>query len=299
MLSIQCQYLIHTLIAKHELPQSFLDQSERIYAPLSKHLADLAVGKKTLIVGIQGVQGSGKSTAAAFLNVILRTEHQLKVVTTSIDDFYLSKQQRERLSKQVHPLFKVRGVPGTHDTGLLMQVLSAIRRGESFELPNFDKAIDDRALDLTQIDGEIDILILEGWCVGLGPQEPERLNAPVNDLERCEDRTQIWRRTVNAQLEGEYSRLFEQIDCLITLQAPGFDSVYNWRLQQEQKLIENLKRNNRSVEQTLNAEQIKRFIAHFERLSRHALESMPAKADFLLKLNACHNIESLSVIKRS
>jgi len=93
-------------------------------------------------------------------------------------------------------------------------------------------------LNARRIGGEIDILVQEGWCAGVGPQESDGLNDPVNDLERFEDRTQTWRRTVNAQLERDYGRLFEQLDYLITLQAPDFDSVYTWRLLQEQKLVE-------------------------------------------------------------
>ncbi len=44
----------------------------------------------------------------------------------SIDDYYLSKIERLRISQKVHPLLITRGVPGTHDIKKLKEAFRAI-----------------------------------------------------------------------------------------------------------------------------------------------------------------------------
>ena len=39
----------------------------------------------------------------------------LNVVVLSLDDFYLTRDERNALARTVHPMLQVRGVPGTHD----------------------------------------------------------------------------------------------------------------------------------------------------------------------------------------
>ena len=42
---------------------------------------------KPIVLGITGLQGSGKSTWAARIVEILTSEHQLQTITVSLDDF--------------------------------------------------------------------------------------------------------------------------------------------------------------------------------------------------------------------
>ena len=94
------------------------------YLPLSRWLYSIYVkDKKTKIVGLSGGQGAGKSTITAILKFILQKEYGLKICIFSIDDFYKTKNERIKMSKQVHHLFLTRGVPGTHDVNLLNKTL--------------------------------------------------------------------------------------------------------------------------------------------------------------------------------
>ncbi|MGH8517079.1 MAG: kinase, partial [Panacagrimonas sp.] len=121
----------------------------------------------------------------------------------------------------------------------------------------------------------------EGWCVGTPPQTPGELLAPINRLEAEEDRDSCWRRYVNAQLATTYTRLFARLDGLVFLQAPGFEVVHRWRLQQEA--------GNAAAApdgaHVMSAADLERFIAHYERLTRHALRVLPDRADVVIELD--------------
>ena len=65
---------------------------------------------------------------------------------SSIDDFYKTLEERKKMSHMVHPLFKTRGVPGTHDINLIKNFFIAIKKKnfKKTKLPKFNKSIDDR-----------------------------------------------------------------------------------------------------------------------------------------------------------
>jgi D-glycerate 3-kinase len=198
-------------------------------------------------------------------------------VSLSLDDIYLTRAEREELARTVHPLLRTRGVPGTHDVALGLQVIAALERGEAALLPRFDKGTDDRAPQSAwdRAPANTRLLIFEGWCTGAVPQDEAALAEPVNALERDEDPDGSWRAHANRALAGEYRALFGRLDLLILLAAPGFETVYGWRCQQEQVLHQ------RGAPQAMSDEAIARFIAHYERLTRHILSEMPARADMV------------------
>jgi len=301
------QDALEAAIGQHRLPADFSHTIDQWYRPLAKKIVSKrGLGNRTFVLGIQGTQGSGKSTLAEFLRIIFEQEHELSSAVLSIDDFYLKRCERERLASDVHPLLITRGVPGTHDLGLAtkaLQNLSQLRANDSMQLIRFDKALDDRAEEAhwPTIHGPVNIVILEGWCIGLPPQKDERLNTPVNALEQDEDPNGTWRRYVNRQLATGYQELFQALDALTVLSAPSFECVYEWRLLQEQKLMEK----QRGFEQNapvpvsdttshlLSPNQVKRFISHYQRLTEHGLQTLPGKADWLLPLNGQHEITAL------
>jgi D-glycerate 3-kinase len=242
--------------------------------------------KECLVVGLCGSQGSGKSTLTAILQHLLQ-ERGLSVATLSLDDVYLTRRAREALAGNVHPLLRTRGVPGTHDMSLALQTLAALRREGTVAVPLFDKARDDRRPtdEWAQVRAPVDVILFEGWCVGAVPQSAESLREPVNSLEKAEDADGTWRRYVNDALGQAYRLLFGQIDFLILLAAPGFEVVHRWRLEQENTLRRNLGPG-ADVSQLLSAQQLERFIAHYERLTRHILSEMPERADMVVRLDA-------------
>ncbi|MEO5627185.1 MAG: kinase, partial [Dokdonella sp.] len=113
------------------------------------------------------------------------------------------------------------------------------------------------------------------------------LARPLNALERDEDRDGRWRRWVNAQLADTYANLWKKIDALIVLQAPSFTCITQWRDEQEQAL------RRRNAPRAMDAESVARFLLHYERLSRHALRELPARADVHVLLRANRSVRQI------
>jgi D-glycerate 3-kinase len=266
------------------LPPGYRALIERVHVPLATRLAARAHAKGSLlIVGLCGTQASGKSTLVASLARLLQGEG-LEVAVLSIDDLYLGHAERQELARRVHPLLATRGVPGTHDVALGMQIFAALDAGRELELPAFDKAQDDRrpAGGGPRVPAGLQVLLFEGWCVGARPQAEVELVEPVNALERDEDADGRWRRFANGHLAGGYQALFARLDELILLQAPSFESVLAWRTLQEHKLRDRLRCEGQPLARVMSDAQLARFIAHYERLTRHILREMPARADVLI-----------------
>jgi D-glycerate 3-kinase len=236
-----------------------------------------------LVTGLCGTQASGKSTLVASVANLLRAEG-LRVAQLSIDDLYLGHAERQQLARTVHPLLATRGVPGTHDIALGLTIFDALAAGQPIELPAFDKAQDDRksAGSGTVVAPGLQVLLFEGWCVGARPQEAAALVEPVNALERDEDRDGRWRRFANEHLAGDYQQLFARLDELVLLAAPSFEAVLGWRQLQEHKLRDRLQAEGQPLARVMTDAQVARFIAHYERLTRHILAEMPARADVVI-----------------
>lgn len=219
---------------------------------------------RRIVVGLAGAQGSGKTTMAERLAGALGGRG-LRTAVLALDDFYLTRAQRDALARRVHPLLATRGVPGTHDLDLLNAALDALLAGRPASLARFDKAADDRAAGL-RVEPPADVVLLEGWCVGARPQPAEALAAPVNALEREHDPDGRWRRWVNARLENEYAALWRRLDLRLLLRAPSFDVVARWRGEQEAHL----------GPRAMTAPQLAGFIAHYERITCWMLGDCPA-----------------------
>lgn len=272
------------MLRSHQLPDDFTRIIEQVYYPLSDILADKQREKKNpLFVSINGAQGSGKSTLAAFLKSIMQGRHGLSAVAVSIDDFYLTLEQRKKLADEVHPLFITRGVPGTHDLPMMQKAFDNLSVNQSAFIPRFDKSIDDRSRETpVQVQEPVDIILFEGWCNHSLPQTSAELETPVNQLEIDEDADGIWRKYANEQLKLYNNRVFDKADMKIMLQAPAFESVYKWRRRQEEKLAASTQTGAAGI---MDENRLQRFIQHYERITRHNLGVLPAAVDILLPLD--------------
>jgi len=276
---------IRGFITRNSLPEHYLQQASIWFDPIVETLIKhhYSAGR-TLVVGINGCQGSGKTTLADYLCTCLE-DRGLKAVAISIDDFYLTRKQRQQLASNVHPLLSTRGVPGTHDLELALETLQQLsQESGEVKIPKFNKAQDDRfpKEQWSEVETPLDIIILEGWCVGITAEAEESLLEPVNELESLQDSGGEWRNYINQQLVTNYPELWQLIDRLIMLQAPSFSSVYNWRLEQEQKLAQASEDKNKS--HIMSAEEIQQFIQHYERLTRHSLKYLPQNCQHLFQL---------------
>lgn len=279
---------IDRYLLQEKLPDSYRHTIESALLPLGEALATRIRRSDSLVViGLCGAQGSGKSTASAVLAELLN-QADLPTAAMSIDDFYLPHGERQQLARAVHPLLATRGVPGTHDVELAQAVIESLADAGPTQVPVFDKATDDRKprSQWRSIEGPLRAVILEGWCVGAKPEPAARLAAPVNALERDEDAQGRWRGYVNAALEGRYAALFARLSPMVLLAAPSFEVVLAWRTEQEHKLRERLARDGGDGSRVMNDAQVARFISHYERITRHILEEMPARADHLIALDA-------------
>ena len=277
-------------IAEHRLPDAFRHTATTFYEPLAAWLRRRLASNPPFLLGINGAQGTGKSTLAAYLALTLAESGQRNVALLSIDDFYLTKAERLQLSKTVHPLLATRGVPGTHDVAMLRACLSRLRglgAGERCRLPRFDKAADDRGSESTWpvVPGPVDLVILEGWCVGSAAEPDASLEAPVNELEATRDADGRWRRYVNERLATDYADIFAGLDALVFLQAPGFDAILRWRIEQEQKLAAAADSDAAGV---MKPDQVAEFIQYFERITRNNLDVIRSSADIVLELDEYH-----------
>ena len=103
--------LINSFINKEKLDDNFsinasdylLDVGDKINSWFNKHNCRLCIG-------VNGAQGTGKSTISKFLKEYLKFSYNLSVLVISLDDLYKTKSDREILSKKIHPLLKTRGV---------------------------------------------------------------------------------------------------------------------------------------------------------------------------------------------
>tara|TARA_B100002019_G_C21217648_1_gene572864 strand:+ start:237 stop:1154 length:918 start_codon:yes stop_codon:yes gene_type:complete len=284
------------LKSQEVLSEPFRDkaaQFKNFYFPLGERIRNFYLrDKKTKIIGLTGGQGSGKSTISNILKIILKESFNLETVIFSIDDFYKTLKERKKMSLKVSPLFLTRGVPGTHDTELLYNCLKSLKKFKFSKIfiPKFDKSIDDRLTKKKwqKVNKKPDIVIFEGWCVGVPPQKNKDLIEPINKLEKDNDINKVWRNRVNNELKNKYKKIFKLIDKNIFLKVPSFRYVYKWRLLQERKLkaVSNGKK-------TMNDIQIKNFIMYYERLTKHMIQNFEPKADTIIKIDDKHKLKSI------
>ncbi len=292
MLSSSLKAALQQEIVKHRLPANFFSTIENWYLPVAKVLAQKQQQKQnTILININGAQGSGKSTLTAFLCLILQDHFRLNTVNISLDDFYLTKKKRLQLASEIHPLLVTRGVPGTHDLPLAVRCMNDLLHKKPCFLPQFDKGSDDQLASeyWKPVDTAVDIILFEGWCIAAPFQSAAELQPPVNELEKKEDENGIWRNYTNEALKQYQQQLFSLSDYLVFLQTPGFEKVYEWRGLQEKKLS-TADNNGSSI---MNPQQVHRFIQHYERITRCCLEALPAKANLIIKLDDNHTIKSL------
>lgn len=283
-------------LATEQLPADYLRVIREVLQPVSAWLQNTRTGNHPLLVGINGAQGTGKTTLARALTRVLDNTFDCSTVHLSLDDFYLTREQRRALAQSTHPLLMTRGVPGTHDIDMAQETINQLHHANPrrpVALPRFDKSRDERVpvAEWPLVDRPPDIILLEGWCVATPAQDEALLKYPANRMEAEEDRDQRWRRWVNRQLEAVYQPLFRRLDRLIMLRAPSFHAVYEWRCLQEDRLAARLDTVADDPGLTLmEHEEVRRFLQHYERLTRHALHALPALADLVLYLDAKHRI---------
>lgn len=228
------------------------------------------------VLGMSGAQGIGKTTA---LSKVVQS-NTLRVAILSLDDFYLTKSEREKLGKTIHPMCATRGAPGTHDVALMVQTieaLSAAGAGDETHWPTFYKISDDRLPQEAErvFVGRPDAILIEGWMVGALADPRAAQSLPINSLEAKEDADGVWRSWQEQALTQAYMPLWDRMDAFLHLLAPDFDTVMGWRCEQEETTLGLPKG-------TLSADRrawVERFIQHYERITRRMLSGYRVEGD--------------------
>jgi D-glycerate 3-kinase len=239
---------------------------------------------------IAGSQGSGKSTLTAVLKLVLEKFYKKKVMLLSIDDYYLSKNKRLKLSKKIHPLLITRGVPGTHNIAALRKdIINFQKKKFPIVAPLFNKLKDDIS-SKKKIIKKAEILLLEGWCCGSTPINREYLFNNINHLESTLDKNKLWRQYYNSQLQKDYKKVFSLFDQQIYIQAPSFTYILKWRYAQEKSNALKSK-----DEKFMKKTDLRKFIQHYEKLTKWMIKTMPAKADMLIKIDSNQKIKKVVI----
>jgi D-glycerate 3-kinase len=211
-----------------------------------------------ILLGITGLQGSGKSTWASKIVELLSSEYDLHTIAISLDDLYKKHDDliAQRDKNPDNKLYRTRGQPGTHDEQLAGQFFKNLKeyRGEGeLKIPSFDKSRfngeGDRLpeSDWPTITRKPDVVVFEGWCVGFQPvsqasiEEKHALagagklsvNTPAtHQLAHLFEVNENLKRYCDAFMGPQYFDFFIHID------TEDLRNVYTWRLQQEHKMIE-------------------------------------------------------------
>ena len=262
----------------------------KFYIPLIRYIAE-SNKKKFLISGSQGI---GKSTFLKIATIILKKHYKKNVLNLSLDDFYYDIEERKKLSENVHPLLKIRGVPGTHDINKLNGILKQFEKSiYPIEIPLFDKLTDKKKKMKKKFNKKCDIIILEGWCLGCNKIKNSYLFKNTNTLEKKFDKNFIWRIYYNNQLKKNYNQLFKKFDSLIFYKAPSFSNIYNWRLKQENNLI---KFNKKNKKLKMRPNEVRNFIMFYEKITKWMLKEVPKYADIVVYVNKDQKISKIKKI---
>ena len=238
------------------------------------------------VFGVSGGQGAGKSTLCQALVEMLATQNKT-ALTLSLDDFYLSKAERQNLAASVHPLCATRGVPGTHDVALLAAVLnnlSAASPDTPLELPRFSKSHDDR-IEAALLNFCPDLVFLEGWCVGGHAACIEA--SPQNEWERTHDPDAVWKSWSQTQAAA-YQEIWQACDAIMLLRQQNFEAVIDSRWLQEQGNAAAS-----GVWQFADRAAVAAFCAHYKSWTLGIWEDLTARADFVIGRDADYDFYSL------
>ncbi|PMD20076.1 P-loop containing nucleoside triphosphate hydrolase protein [Hyaloscypha hepaticicola] len=221
---------------------------------------------KPFFIGLNGVQGAGKTTLVTTLSSLLASPpYSLPTLVCSIDDLYLTHADQTALAQKhaSNPLIQHRGEPGTHDIPLARSLFTALKSGQETQIPAYDKSAFNGQGDRVPSSQwktvnspdqkKIQVVIFEGWCVGF-----RALSEAEVRVKREGESVTLGRHRledllfVNGKL-GEYEVLNGAFDAFIHIDAEETGYVYAWRQEQEEVL-------RREKGAGMSREEVERFV---------------------------------------
>ncbi len=270
-------------------PTDLLETLWHLWLPLATQIASIRQAQpSTLIWGILAGQGTGKTTLGKILILILK-HLGYKTISLSLDDLYKTYSDRVALQKQ-DPRLRRRGPPGTHDIQLGLTVLDSLRQPDfnrPIQIPRFDKSAwggeGDRVAP--EIVEKVDIVLFEGWFVGVRPIESANFDNAPPPIDTPGD--QDFARDMNTRLK-DYLPLWERLDRLILLYPVDYRQSLLWRKQAEHQMIATGKSG-------MSDAQIEQFVQYFWRslhpdLFIKPLSKDPRWVDLVIEINSDRSI---------
>jgi D-glycerate 3-kinase len=210
---------------------------------------------RPVVLGIEGPQGSGKTTASLEIKEkLLNLYPSCNIVQFSMDDFYLTynEQQKVNLENTDNVLLQGRGLPGTHDIFLLYNIFTKLTENNEKNLPIHIPVYDKSAFNgkgdrlpiknWTIVDSCVDLIIFEGWFNGYPSitDETQLLNKWNKIKSKCRPQFDLIKdihiKNINKNLQ-HYEKIWNLFDLFVCIKTTNIANVYTWRLQQEHDLI--------------------------------------------------------------
>lgn len=203
---------------------------------------------KPVIVGVSGPQGSGKSYLAENLVIQLTAMHPLlNIIQFLMDDLYLKHEDQVKVTKtavELHDdnkLLQGRGLPGTHELSLGIEIFEKLKQHQPVQIPIYDKSRfhgEGDRVGKVNIDKPVDVVIFEGWFNGFQPLSEDvlKLRFLTADLETSTlQKHKLYHLQQINELLKEYQLIWNLFDVFIYIKS-SINNVYEWRTQQEHAL---------------------------------------------------------------
>ena len=186
------------------------------------------------IIGISALPGTGKTTLGKWLEAI-SLKLNFKIVVISIDDFYLPSEEMKIAIKN-NPWNVSRGFPGSHSVKLMHEKLLNWKITGKLNVPVFDKSLRNGLGDRShwRLD-EPDLLILEGWFLGIKPYSLDIIDRSVSTLNLSLDESS-YLLTIQNNL-NEYLDIWTLIDNIWHFKPLKIEYMNKWKTNQEKEML--------------------------------------------------------------
>ena len=186
------------------------------------------------IIGISALPGTGKTTLGKWLEAI-SLKLNFKIAVISIDDFYLPSDEM-KLAIKNNPWNVSRGFPGSHSVKLMHEKLLNWKINGELNVPVFDKSLRNGLGDRShwRLDNP-DLLIIEGWFLGIKPFNIDVNDQFINSAELSSDESS-YRLIIQNNLK-EYLDVWSLIDNIWHLKPLKFKYMNNWKSNQEKEMF--------------------------------------------------------------
>ena len=186
------------------------------------------------IIGISALPGTGKTTLGKWLEAI-SLKLNFKIAVISIDDFYLPSDEM-KLAIKNNPWNVSRGFPGSHSVNLMHEKLLSWKINGELNVPVFDKSLRNGLGDRSHWRSDKpDLLILEGWFLGIEPITIDVNNQSTKSL-KLSFQESSYRLTIQKNLH-KYLDVWSLIDNIWHLKPIKFEYMNIWKSNQEHEMF--------------------------------------------------------------